>query len=90
MLVAQMLRFQLHIAFQKEVPGALQEVMRIIYCCNFLIMKSEEWFPFGSTEQFQDHDIVSTHVTDSANPLWDDNDHNQSQLQRDSFSIRTG
>jgi hypothetical protein len=34
-----------------------------------MIMKSEEWFPFGSTQEFQGFDIVGTHVTDSGNNL---------------------
>jgi hypothetical protein len=32
-------------------------------------MKSEELFPFGSTQQFQGLDIAGTHVTDSGNNL---------------------
>jgi hypothetical protein len=52
-LAANMLRLQLHIMFQEQVAGALQVVGRIKYCCSILIVKPEERFPFGSTQQFQ-------------------------------------
>jgi hypothetical protein len=52
-LAPYMLRLELHIMFQEQVAGALQVVGRIIYCCNILIVKPEEWFPCGSTQQFQ-------------------------------------
>jgi hypothetical protein len=68
-LVAQVLRFQMQIMLQEKVSGALQEVGRVIYCWNLLIMKSEELFPFGRTQQFLGLDIVGTHITDSGNNL---------------------
>jgi hypothetical protein len=32
-------------------------------------MKSEEWFPFGSSQQSQGVDIIGAHVTDSGKYL---------------------
>jgi hypothetical protein len=51
---------QVHIMLQEKVLGALQEVGRVVYCCNLLIMKTEEWSPFGSIQQFQALHIVDT------------------------------
>jgi hypothetical protein len=34
-----------------------------------LITKSEEWFPYGSSRQFQGLGIVGAHITDSGNIL---------------------
>jgi hypothetical protein len=64
-LVAQMLRIQLHIILSKQVSGVLQELGKIVYSGNFLIRKTEECFPFGSTQQFHSLDIVGTHVAHS-------------------------
>ena len=61
------LRLKLHIVFEEMVPGALQEVWRIIHCHNLSVLKLEEWLPSGSTQQFQGLDVVRTHVTDSGN-----------------------
>jgi len=63
------LRLKLHIIFEGKVPGALQEVWRIIHCHNLSILELEEWLPSGNTQQFQSLDIVETHVTDSGNNL---------------------
>jgi hypothetical protein len=42
------LRLELLIIFAVKVPGAFQEVWRIIYCLNLLILKLEERLPSGS------------------------------------------
>jgi hypothetical protein len=63
----QELRFKLHIIFEEKVPGALQEVWRIIHSHNLLVLKLEEWLPSGSTQLSQSLDIVGTHVTYSGN-----------------------
>jgi hypothetical protein len=68
-LIARRLRLELHIILREQVPGALEEMGRIIHCCNSLIMKLEGWFRFGSTQQFQGLDIVGTHIIDSGNNL---------------------
>ena len=57
----------MHIIFAEKVPGSFQEVWRIIYCHNLLILKLEEWLPSGSTQHLQVTDIVGTHVIDSGN-----------------------
>lgn len=68
-LVSQMFRFQLHIILQKKFSSTLQMVGRITYCWSLLILISEEWFPYGSSQHFQGLDIVGVHITDSGNIL---------------------
>ena len=52
-LVVHELRLKLHIIFEEKVPGALQEVWRIIHCHNLSVLKLEEWLPSDSTQQFK-------------------------------------
>jgi hypothetical protein len=48
--------------FQEYVAGTFKEVGKIIYCCNFLILKLEERFHFRKTQLFQGLDTVGTHT----------------------------
>ena len=66
-LVVHELRLKVHIIFEENVPGALQEVWRIIHRHSLSVLKTEEWLPSDSTQQFQGLDVVRTHVTDSGN-----------------------
>jgi len=63
------LRLKLHIIFEEKVPGALQEVWRIIHSYNLSVLKREEWLPSGNTQHSQSLDIVGTHVTYSGNNM---------------------
>jgi len=64
-LVVHKLRLKLLIIFEGQVSCALLAVWAIIYRHNILILIREECLPSGSTQNFQDLDTVSTHVTDS-------------------------
>jgi hypothetical protein len=59
----------LHIVFEEQVSGALQEAWRIISCHNFLILKLEVELVYGSTQQFQGFDVVGTHLTHHENNM---------------------
>jgi hypothetical protein len=60
-------RLELHIIFVEQVSGALQEVWRIIYCHNLLVLILEVWLPYRSTQLFQGPDVVGAYVTNSGN-----------------------
>jgi hypothetical protein len=60
MLAAQRLRLQLYIIPMEQVPGTFEKVWRIAYCRNFFVVKLEEWFHLGNTQQFEGLDIVDT------------------------------
>jgi hypothetical protein len=54
------LRLKLHIIFEEQVSGALQEVWSMIHCHNILILKLEEGPSYVSTPQFEGLDVVRT------------------------------